>query len=335
MRKRLIHLITVGLVLCVAGPAPAGIIVAEKLLVDLRADDLPYGVVGGAWANHGTLDNFTAAGAPVVEDVAGRKCVTFDGSSYFVGPDSSPGLEGQGPTSSIEVWVYNPEVPKEETMVSWAHRGGPDGTNMAFNYGYSPDFGAVGHWGDAADIGWSGQHSPYPEANNWWYLVYTHDGTTTRLYVNGEFEAEEDQSLNTYGGTPMRIAAQADDTGNGVNASYNFTGSIAEVRIHDGALSAADIANNFVSKPGDPIAGTPDPEDGQLDVPRDAILSWESGSLAATHDVYLGTTSDDVNQADRADPLGNLGQSEPHDHELRSRGCTRLRSDLLLESRCG
>ena len=306
MGKRLIHLMALGLVLSASHAALAGIIVAEKLLVDLRAEDLPYGVVGGAWINHGTLADFTAVGAPVVEDVAGRKCVTFDGSSHFQGPSSSPGLEGRAPTSSIEIWVYNPEVPKEESMVSWAHRGGPDGTNMAFNYGYSPDFGAVGHWGDDADIGWEGPHSPYPEANNWWYLVYTHDGTTTRLYVNGEFEAEEDQSLNTHGGTPIRVAAQADNTGNGVNASYNFTGSIAEVRIHDGALSAADIANNFVSKPGDPVAGTPDPEDGQLDVLRDAILSWEPGPVAATHDVYLGPSFDDVNSADRTNPLGVL-----------------------------
>ena len=306
MGERLVRLIAVGMVLCIAGPASAGIIVAEALLVDLRAEDLPYGGVGGAWANHGTLDDFTVVGAPVVEDVDGRKCVTFDGSSYFVGPNSSAGLEGAGATSSIEVWVFNPEVPKEETMVSWSHRGGPDGTNMAFNYGFSPDFGAVGHWGDDADIGWSGSHSPNPEANNWWYLVYTHDGTTTRIYVNGEFEAEENQSLNTYGGTPIRVAAQADSTGNAVEARFNFTGSIADVRIHDGALSAADVANNFVSTPDDTVARAPDPADGLVDVPRDSILSWEPGSFAATHDVYLGTSFDDVNNADRADSLGVL-----------------------------
>ncbi|MHC4521643.1 MAG: hypothetical protein ACYTAS_23875 [Planctomycetota bacterium] len=41
------------------------------------------------------------------EDVAGRKTVTFDGSSYFEGPESLPGIEGDG-TCSIEIWVYRP-----------------------------------------------------------------------------------------------------------------------------------------------------------------------------------------------------------------------------------
>ena len=302
MCKKFIGLIVVGLVLGLSGPAVAGIIVAEELLVDLRAEDLAYGVTTGAWTNHGTLDDFTAMGAPLVEDVDGRKCVTFDGSSYFEGPNSSPGLEGQGATRSIEVWAYNPDIPGEETIVSWAHRGGPDGTNMAFNYGNDASFGAVGHWGAGPDMAWSGQHSPSPAANNWWHLVYTHDGSTTRLYVNGEFETEEDHSLDTFGGTPIRVAAQADGSGAGVEAGFNFTGSIAEVRIHDGVLSPADIANNFVSKPGAPIAGDPSPADGQIDVPRDSVLSWQAGPFAATHDVYFATSFDDVNTADRASP---------------------------------
>jgi Concanavalin A-like lectin/glucanases superfamily len=283
----------------------AGIIAAEELLVDLRAEDLPYGVATGMWANHGTLGDFTAMGAPLVEDIDGRKCITFDGSSYFEGPNSTPGLEGQGATRSIEVWALNPDIPSEETIVSWAHRGGPDGTNMAFNYGNNASFGAVGHWG-SADMAWAGQHSPSPAANNWWHLVYTHDGTTSRLYVNGELETEGTHSLNTFGGTPIRVAAQADGTGAGADAGFNFTGSIAEVRIHDGVLSAADIANNFVSEPGDPVAGAPNPEDAQTDVLRDVVLSWEAGPFAAAHDVYLGTTFEDVNDADRVRPMGVL-----------------------------
>ncbi|UCD51733.1 MAG: discoidin domain-containing protein, partial [Phycisphaerales bacterium] len=306
MCRKLRYLLLLGAILALAVPATAGINVAEELLVDLRAEDLAYGTATGTWTNHGTLEDFVAMGTPLVEDVDGRKCVTFDGSSYFEGPNSSPGLEGEGATRSIEVWAYNPDIPSEETLVSWAHRGGPDGTNMAFNYGNNGSYGAVGHWGAGPDMSWSGQHSPSPEANNWWYLVYTHDGSTTRLYVNGELEAEEDHSLDTYGGTPIRVAAQADGTGAGVDAGFNFTGSIAEVRIHDGVLSPADIANNFVSKPGDPTATAPVPEDGQVDVPRDSVLSWEAGPLAATHDVYLGTDFDDVNNATAADPLGVL-----------------------------
>ncbi len=159
MRKRLVCLTLIGLLLGVSSQALAGITVAEQLLVDLRAEDLSYGTVTKTWTNHGTLGDFTPEGTPVVEDVDGRKAITFDGSSYFEGPLSIPGIEGDG-TRSIEIWVYNgPGFVSEETMVSWSHRGGPDGTNIAFNYGNNATWGAVGHWG-SADMPWSGPIIP-------------------------------------------------------------------------------------------------------------------------------------------------------------------------------
>ncbi len=305
MRKGLVYLILVGLTLGVSSRATAGIVVAEQLLVDLRAEDLPYGTVARTWINHGTLGDFEPQGVPVVEDVAGRKTVTFDGSSYFEGPLSVPGIEGGG-TRSIEVWAYNgPDFVGEETMVSWSHRGGPAGTNIAFNYGNHGTWGAVGHW-DAPDMPWSGQHSPAPAASNWWYLVYTYDGTTVRLYVNAEENTTRNVTLNTHGPNIIRVAAQANDSGAGVHAAVNFTGSIAEVRIHDGVLSPAAIANNFRSKPGAPTAADPVPADGQVDVPGDVVLSWAAGEFAAAHDVYFGTVFDDVNTAGRGNPMGVL-----------------------------
>jgi cellulose/xylan binding protein with CBM9 domain len=37
------------------------------------------------------------------------------------------------------------------------------------------------------------------------------------------------------------------------------------------------------------------PEDGAQDVSRDAVLEWSAGIFASTHDVYFGTSFDDVN----------------------------------------
>jgi len=304
MRKWLLYLGLV-MILGLSNQAMAGIVVAEQLLVDLRAEDLSYGTVARTWVNHGTLGDFEPQGVPVVEDVAGRKAVTFDGSSYFEGPLSVAGIEGGG-TRSIEVWVYNgPDFVGEETMVSWSHRGGPGGTNIAFNYGNHGTWGAVGHW-DTPDMPWSGQHSPAPAANNWWYLVYTYDGTTVRLYVNAEENTTRNVTLNTHGPNIIRVAAQGNDSGAGAFVDVNFTGSIAEVRIHDGVLSPAAIANNFRSKPGAPTAADPVPADGQGDVPRDVVLQWKAGEFAAAHDVYFGTSFDDVNTAGRSDPTGVL-----------------------------
>ncbi len=53
-------------------------------------------------------------------------------------------------------------------------------------------------------------------------------------------------------------------------------------------------------------AGGPAPEDGAIDIPRDVVLGWVPGEMAATHDVYFGTVFDDVNNASRSNPTGVL-----------------------------
>jgi len=293
MCRKSIYSVSFILVLVfMCGVGRADVTIAEDLLVDLRAEDLPYGEGVTTWTNHGSLGDFTANGSPIAENVAGMKAVTFDGSSWFDGPTSTAGIEGDG-TRTIEVWAYNPVIPSEETIVSWSHRGGPDGTNMSFNYGNNDSFGAVGHWGGAADMGWWGTHSPAPAANTWWHLTYTHDGAVTRIYVNGEEESVRDPiNLDTYSGSPIRVAAQADGTGAGVDGAFNFTGSIAAVRIHDGVLSPADIQRNF--KLGRIKAWNPNPADDALHMGVFASLGWSPGSFAASHDVYVDDNFEDV-----------------------------------------
>jgi len=54
------------------------------------------------------------------------------------------------------------------------------------------------------------------------------------------------------------------------------------------------------------IAVTPSPADKATDVPSDAVLSWKPGLPGQKHDVYLGTSVDDVNAATVANPMGVL-----------------------------
>jgi len=53
-------------------------------------------------------------------------------------------------------------------------------------------------------------------------------------------------------------------------------------------------------------ATSPSPADGATDVPTDTTLSWTPGMFAATHDIYFGTSLDDVENASVADPRGVL-----------------------------
>ncbi|MEN6425936.1 MAG: discoidin domain-containing protein [Phycisphaerales bacterium] len=54
------------------------------------------------------------------------------------------------------------------------------------------------------------------------------------------------------------------------------------------------------------IAIAPVPDSAATDVPRDVVLSWTPGESAATHDVYFGTSFEDVNSASTSDPRGVL-----------------------------
>jgi hypothetical protein len=53
-------------------------------------------------------------------------------------------------------------------------------------------------------------------------------------------------------------------------------------------------------------AGGPVPVDKATDVVRDSVLTWKAGDMAATHDVYFGTTLADVNNATRTNAKGAL-----------------------------
>jgi hypothetical protein len=62
-----------------------------------------------------------------------------------------------------------------------------------------------------------------------------------------------------------------------------------------------------------PTAIALDPVNGQTEVQRDVVLSWRPGFYADTHNVYLGTDFNDVNQADPQSPMNVLaseGQTE-------------------------
>ena len=80
-------------------------------------------------------------------------------------------------------------------------------------------------------------------------------------------------------------------------------GLLDDVRVYNRALTNAEINEIMV---GPEFAAAPNPPNAMTNVPRDIVLSWTAGAFAETHDVYLGTAFDDVNDATRANPLGVL-----------------------------
>ncbi len=54
------------------------------------------------------------------------------------------------------------------------------------------------------------------------------------------------------------------------------------------------------------LSSNPKPTEGATDVPRDVVTSWTPGRYAQMHDVYFGTVLEDVDNADRNNPLDVL-----------------------------
>lgn len=74
--------------------------------------------------------------------------------------------------------------------------------------------------------------------NTWYHVAATYDGGTVRLYVNGQQEASYAYSQPLGASSVLRIGAITSGT-------YNFDGSIDEVRVYGRALNASDVASLY------------------------------------------------------------------------------------------
>ena len=303
-----------GLFLAIATVPIYGIEIGGELFVDLDAS--AFDASSDTWANPGSYTDFMKVGTADVVDVGSYPAVVFDGGTAFVGSELTPETIVFDEQRTIEAWVYNPNIAAEETIVSWGRRGGPDGSNISFNYGTNGAFGAVGHWG-APDLGWDDAGGA-PEPFQWHHLVYTYglDGVT-KVYANGELANEENTleligGLNTWDDTAIAVGAQWLGTANFDNLDYQvgdpaflepgLRGSlgIGRLRIHDEALSAEQITSNyneeretFVS----PVIDIPEPRDPVASPLRASPIHRYSFNNPESFDATDGVLTDSIGEA--------------------------------------
>ncbi len=222
---------------------------AASPLVVLDATALPAGTLS-SWTNAGLLGrsfNAVSATPPEVVSLQGVKGVKIDGTGSSLSGPAAPSILTGGRSRTVEAWVYNPAIATEETIVSWGHREGPDGTNSSFVHGSHATYGAFGGWGPAADAGWG---TVPAKAGRWTHVAYTYDSNSKafRIYNDGVLATEETNALSTWATDlagnplPIRIGAQNGPTGVLVAPAASLT--IAKLVVHDYALTAAELQNN-------------------------------------------------------------------------------------------
>ncbi|HSV98844.1 MAG TPA: LamG-like jellyroll fold domain-containing protein [Sedimentisphaerales bacterium] len=154
------------------------------------------------------------------------------------------------------------------------------------------------------DFAWTGSTRNYMNVasttalpfNEWHHICCVYSKTDGgRIYVNGRDEAFVADTLGITTGTyPVYIGDNSQATGRFWN------GLLDDLQLYNRALSAPEILRIMKGLTSPGIATNPNPGEAMTDVPRDTVLSWTPGAFAATHDVYLGTSFDDVNDATRA-----------------------------------
>jgi subtilisin family serine protease len=144
----------------------------------------------------------------------------------------------------------------------------------------------------------------YWQASRWYHIAAVFDGSEFRIYVDAVAECEVSHPGTHTSTSGIFIGSHRS------NGLYSFDGVIDDVRVYDRALSAEEIDELYREGLG-PKASNPHPFDGQTGVEPNTILSWSPGKDALSHDVYLGTNYDDVNDANASSPeyMGNFDVS--------------------------
>jgi len=136
--------------------------------------------------------------------------------------------------------------------------------------------------------------------NEWHHYCGTYDGATAIIHIDGVEDARQ-----TYSGQLGDSSSYDLWIGNNSqNTSRLLHGLMDDVQIYNNALTLAEIQEIMKGLADESIAKDPNPEDAAVDVPRDVVLGWGAGEYAATHDVYFGTSFDDVNDATQ--PIENV-----------------------------
>jgi hypothetical protein len=237
-------------------------------------------------ANHGTLQ-----GDPqwVTGWLGGA--LEFDGAADYVDTGYTEDLAAW----TVSAWVTSPAAPSGDSPSGPVHRE----SNYQINWNHSDTVYQAAIATNAG--GWNAASYGPVDADTWYFITGTYDGEELKAYRNGELI-----TTNSAPSGPASAEGNSLKFGRHAAADQFFAGTVDDVRVYNRALTDEEIL--FVMQGGlDPgAASAPVPDNEATDVPRDTVLSWTPGEFAATHDVYLGTSFDDVNDASRTNPMGVL-----------------------------
>jgi hypothetical protein len=231
----------------------------------------------------------------------------FGAALYFDGSTIAQGW--------VDCGTWNPsELTGQLTVSFWVQWDGPNGNWQGVvakrnSYEPAPDGSMMWYFEVSQGVNdiFFGRRGQIPASGGvlpigqWKHIAVTYDGITATMYIDSEQISDGDFTFGPTTDATIMIGA---DEGGGNNG---FNGTIDELRLYNTALTQKEI-QVAMFETGAPVefAFSPEPFDKATEIPRQAVLSWRPGAYADKHDVYFGTSYDDVNQASRDNHLDVL-----------------------------
>lgn len=288
----------------------------DSLLVAVYSRDLTNlanNASVNSWTNRGTLaGKFVpapgVASSPTYVQQGLYKAANFKSTPMILTNDSgvipAPGtITGNSANYTVSAWLYDGALPSEQSYISWAKRGGPDGTCAQINYSVNGSYGAVTHWG-APDMGFASA----PTSGTWHNVAVVWNSATgvETLYVDGVLDKNSPvKTLDIGAGMPVILGAgywNADGTAQDVQlGQFNVSGAfLAQVEVYGSAATAADVFKLSTNAPPAFPVGT---------VAVKVVTSDASSSQ--NFNVTVTTGSSSVAAAGTTDVNGNYATAVP------------------------
>jgi hypothetical protein len=229
---------------------------------------------------------------------------TFSGSPQWAEGLYGGALRFAGTPDRVIV-PFHPDLNPEEafTVTVWANvepgssswRSPITSRDDGPQRGYILYAGDNGNWQFWIGTGsaWSNAEGPAVQMGEWTHVAGVYESGQQTLYINGVQEGQVAGTISINAESVLTIGAGASDVAAG---NYFFVGLLDDVALFNTALTEQEI-QDIMAGFSSTQASKPIPEDGATDLPRDTSLRWTPGTFAVEHDVYFGTSFDDVNSA--------------------------------------
>jgi hypothetical protein len=152
--------------------------------------------------------------------------LVFDGSDDYIQTD----ITTHYPNITLEAWARRTDTNSFRSLIG-KYRGDPAQTE-SYELLFNSSAGIRFHVTSS-----SINYDSSTVADTWYHVVGTYDGTTARIYLNGEAVASGSRTAGS-NSVPFRVGASPR------GANYN-NGNIARASIYNRALTASEVKQNF------------------------------------------------------------------------------------------